>query len=106
MKKPMNQFSPDPYLALLMETYREGLRQVRQAHNIHIAAIFMSVVVSVFGFCLLLKGETTGGTVTAATGVGASAFCSRIAKVSSKESERKLNKLMKDIRTYHVREPS
>lgn len=75
---------------IAMATQKEVLRQAQWSFNLYFAAIATSACIGAIGGGLLLTGKTTEGAVTAAAGLGSSAFCAQIGK----ESQEKLKMLM------------
>ncbi|GAB1541118.1 hypothetical protein NUACC21_37880 [Scytonema sp. NUACC21] len=71
----------------------EHLRQARQTFNISFIALSASIGISMIGAALILTGKSTEGSVTTATGLVSTTFCSQIAK----ESNEKLEELTEDL---------
>jgi hypothetical protein len=92
------QSNSEAYLAVELAAYQELLRQVRQTFNAHLVALSISVLVSVAGGILMVSGKSMEGTVSAITGSGAGAYFSQVAQSSSKESSKKLDKLVKEVK--------
>ena len=53
----------------------------------------------------IFHGKTLEGAATGLTGTGVAAYCRYLAKASSKESDRKLTKLVKEIKLLKDAEP-
>jgi hypothetical protein len=92
-----------PYLAVEMDAYRELLRQARQTFNVHLVTITVSVGVSLTGCFLMASGKAMEGTVSAVTGSGAAAYLCQVARISNRESSKKLEKLVKEVKV--LRQP-
>ena len=84
----------DPYLKMMLDVFHENLRQARQTFNLSVAAVAVSLGISVIGAGLLVSGKATFGSVTTATGLISITLCSQIAK----ESSEKLEELREDLK--------
>ena len=93
-----NSTPPDPYLAVELDVYKEYLRQNQQTFNICVGVILASLCMAIVGCFVLMKGRTIEGTVTATTGAGGLAYCFKVAQDSNKDSAKKLEKLIKDLK--------
>jgi hypothetical protein len=91
--------STDPYLDIELGAYNEMLRQSRQMFNLYCAVVIASALIGIGGGCaFMVNGKTIEGTATGAAGSGVAAYFSYLAKAANKESERKLGKLVKEIK--------
>jgi hypothetical protein len=88
----------NPYLTVELDAYKELLRHAQQIFNIHIFAVGASVFVIFLGLWLLYTGNNKEGTVATSVGAGAVAYCSKLAKESSRESSERIKRLLKEIR--------
>ncbi|WP_290879384.1 hypothetical protein [Fischerella sp.] len=85
------------YLKMTLDVFQEHLRQARQTFNLSVVALIVSISISAIGAGLLIGGKATEGTVTAATGLLSTTFCTQIAK----ESSEKLEELTENLKTLH-----
>lgn len=91
---PPDLLQSDRYQAIQLEIFREHLRQAQMTFNLSFVATLASIGISVTGVILLFAGNATEGTVTTATGLFSTTFCSQIAK----ESSEKLKQLAQDLK--------
>jgi hypothetical protein len=90
----------DPYQDIELDAYKEMLRQARQTFNMHCFGVIICVVLTAGGgYAFLSSGRTVEGAITGGAGTGAIAYFSKLARDSIKDSERKLNKIVKQIKT-------
>jgi L-lactate utilization protein LutC len=85
---------PDPYQNMELELLKENLRQARQTFNASFIGKVASIGISVFGAVLLFSGKASEGSVTVATGLISTTFCSQMAN----ESNQKLEQLRKNLK--------
>ncbi|MEL6553311.1 MAG: hypothetical protein AAFQ63_07610 [Cyanobacteria bacterium J06621_11] len=91
--------SLDPYQDIELDVYKEMLRQARQTFNMHCIGVIVCGALTVSGgYAFLSTGRPVEGAVTGAAGTGVVAYFSKLARDSIKESERKLNKLVKQVK--------
>lgn len=88
----------DPYQNIELGAYEEMLRQARQTFNMH---CFGVVICTIFaaggGYAFINNGRAVEGAMTGAAGTGA-ICCGKLARDSLKESERRLSKIVKQVK--------
>lgn len=99
MNNRLASSSNDPYLDVEINAYNELLRQAEQTFNIHITAIGSSFLIAVVGSLVFLHNQAPGGVITAAMGTGVGGVCVQVARETSKESNKKIEKLIKEVKT-------
>ena len=91
--------SLNPYLTIELNAYNEMLRQTRQTFNLYYAVVIISALFGILGSVgFIFHGKTLEGAAAGLTGTGVAAYFSCLAKASRKESDRKLTKLVKEIK--------
>jgi hypothetical protein len=87
-----NLSSPDNnpseiFMKMKLEVFKEHLRQTQHSFNLSVVAFTTSIGISVIGACLIISGKATEGTVTTATGLFSTTFCTQLARQSSERLE-------------------
>lgn len=91
--------SSDPYQNIELNAYEEMLRQARQTFNMHCFGVIVCTILAAGGgYAFLNNGKAVEGAVTGAAGTGA-ICCGKLARDSLKESERRLSKIVKQVKT-------
>ncbi|PZO20894.1 MAG: hypothetical protein DCF25_05960 [Leptolyngbya foveolarum] len=91
---------PSTYQDIELDAYKEMLRQARHTFNLHcLGVIVCAAITAGGGYAFLSTGRTVEGAVTGAAGTGAIACFSKLARDSIKDSERKLNRIVKQVKT-------
>lgn len=91
--------SLDPYQDIELDAYKEMLRQARQTFNMHCFGVIVCAVLTAGGgYAFLNNGRAVEGAVTGAAGTGV-ICCGKLARDSLKESERRLSKIVKQVKT-------
>ncbi|AFZ56587.1 TRADD-N-associated membrane domain-containing protein [Anabaena cylindrica] len=87
----------DPYRMIRLDIAQEHLRQARQTFNLSLVSSAASICISVVGAFLLISGKANEGSVTTATGLLSTTYCSQIAQKSSKTLEELRENFKKNI---------
>ncbi|MGB3790378.1 MAG: hypothetical protein WA949_20385 [Phormidesmis sp.] len=91
--------SLDPYQDIELDAYKEMLRQARQTFNMHCLGIIVCTILTAGGgYAFLNNRGAVEGAMTGVAGTGA-ICCGKLARDSIKESERRLSKLIKQVKT-------
>ena len=91
--------SSDPYQDIELDAYKEMLRQARQTFNMHcLGVVVCAILTAGGGYAFLNSGRAVEGAMTGAAGTGAVCF-GKLARDSIRESERRLSKIVKQVKT-------
>lgn len=79
--------SSDLYSKIVVDVFKENLRQAKAIFNLSIVALSTSIIVSIIGAGLIISGNGNEGSITAASGLISVTCCSQIAKQSSEKTK-------------------
>lgn len=88
----------NPYLSFELEMFREYLRQNQQTFNMNVAGMLASLAIATVGSFAIFHGKAIEGTFTTTAGTGGLALCCKRSQESSRESAKKLEKLLKELK--------
>ncbi|MBE9079216.1 hypothetical protein IQ241_18245 [Romeria aff. gracilis LEGE 07310] len=89
----------DPYQDIELDAYKEMLRQAKQTFNMHCLGVVVCAILTAGGVYAFLKsGRVVEVAITGAAGTGTLCF-GKLARDSIKESERRLTKIIKQVKT-------
>jgi hypothetical protein len=83
----LTETKPDPKNQLA-EIIQERIRQASLSFNLSLFATAVSAVVSLTGAGLLLSGNLSEGSISAASGAGSTVYCIKLAKDANDRLDR------------------